>query len=292
MKDGLKIAMCQTDAVSLDVGKNRQNIEEAFLKACEVPAEEKPDLLVFPELSNTGYVFQRSREFGNDYMRVAEIIPDGPTSQMIAKLCRTYGVYCVIGLCEAHREIPGLIYNTAAFFGPDGELIGKQSKIHIPGEEKHYFREADSIRVFKTDIGNIALQICYDTWYPEVSRLHSYKGCEIMINIWNAPDYVTPPKVLYTLIGSRAIENRFYSVGVNRCGYHGDVYFAGNSMAVDPSGKVLNELCEGPAVIPVTLTSSPLYAERAFMPTLRDARFDVLEETYACAKALMELKVD
>lgn len=145
--------------------------------------------------------------------------------------------------------------------------------------------------MFKTDIGNIALQICYDTWYPEVSRLQAYKGCEVMVNIWNAPDYVTPPKVLYTLVGSRAIENRFYSVGVNRCGYHGEVYFAGNSMAVDPSGKVMNELCEGPAVIPVTLTSSPLYAERAFMPTLRDARYDVLQETFRCAKELMELKV-
>lgn len=123
MKDGLKVSMCQIDIVSLDIDQNRRNIEEAFRKACET--EEKPDLLVFPELSNTGYVFQRSREFGNDYMRAAEIIPEGPTSQMVSELCREFGVYCVIGLCEAHRDIPALIYNTAAFFGPDGELIGR-----------------------------------------------------------------------------------------------------------------------------------------------------------------------
>lgn len=290
MKDGLKIAMCQIDVVSLDVAANRKNIEDAFHKACDVPLEEKPELVIFPELSNSGYVFQRSREFGNDYLRVAEPIPEGATSQMIAKLCRAYGVYCIIGLCEANHQIPGLIYNTAAFFGPDGGLIGRQSKIHIPGEEKHYFREADAIHVFQTELGNIALQICYDTWYPEVSRLQAYRGCEIMVNIWNAPDYVTPPKVLYTLVGSRAIENRFYSIGVNRCGYHGEAYFAGNSMAVDPSGKVLNELVEGPAVVRVVLESTPIYAERAFMPTLRDARFDVLSETYRYAKELMELK--
>ena len=290
MKDALKIAMCQINIVSLDVQTNRKNIEESFRNACEVAPEEKPDLVIFPELSNSGYVFQRSRDFGNDYMRVAELIPEGGTSRLVSKLCRNYGVYCIKGLCEAHHEIPGLIYNTAAFFGPDGELIGQQSKIHIPGEEKHYFREGDAIHVFKTEIGNIGIQICYDTWYPEVSRLQAYKGCEIMVNIWNAPDYVTPPKVLYTLVGCRAIENRFYSIGVNRCGYHGEAYFAGNSMAVDPSGKVLNELLEGPAVVRAALESTPLYAERAFMPTLRDARYDVLSETFRYAKALMELK--
>ena len=76
MKDALKIAMCQINIVSLDVQTNRKNIEESFRNACEVAPEEKPDLVIFPELSNSGYVFQRSRDFGNDYMRVAELIPE------------------------------------------------------------------------------------------------------------------------------------------------------------------------------------------------------------------------
>lgn len=292
MKDGIKVAMCQIDIASLDLQANRKAVENSFHQACDVPDQDRPDIVVFPELSNTGYVFQRGREFGHDFLKAAEVIPTGATSMLVRKLCKQYRTYCVIGLCESHSEIPGLAYNTAAFFGPNGELIGVQRKLHIPGEEKHYFREGDAVSVFSTELGKIGLQICYDTWYPEVSRLQSYKGCEIMINIWNAPDYVTPPKVLYTMIGSRAIENRFYSIGVNRCGYHGDAYFAGNSMAVDPNGTVLNELCEGPAVVRVVLPEAPLYAERAFQPTLRDARFDVLEETFAYAKKLMLLKPD
>lgn len=288
MKDGLRVALCQIDVVSLDLAANRATMEKFFREACDV--DEKPDIVVFPELANSGYVFQRGRDFGHDFLKAAEPIPGGPTSIMLGKLCKEYGVYCVSGLLEAHHEIPGFIYNTVALFGPEGELVGKQRKIHIPGEEKHFFRGADKVCVFKTDIGNIALQICYDTWYPEVSRLQAYKGAEIMINVWNAPDYVTPPKVLYTMIGSRAIENRMYSVGCNRCGYHGDAYFAGNSMAVDPNGTVLNELVEGPAVVRVSLAESLIYRERAFQPTLRDARFDVLDEIHDYAKELYCLK--
>ena len=57
MKDGIKVAMCQIDIASLDLQANRKAVENSFHQACDVPDQDRPDIVVFPELSNTGYVF-------------------------------------------------------------------------------------------------------------------------------------------------------------------------------------------------------------------------------------------
>lgn len=73
MKDGLRVALCQIDVVSLDLAANRATMEKFFREACDV--DEKPDIVVFPELANSGYVFQRGRDFGHDFLKAAEPIP-------------------------------------------------------------------------------------------------------------------------------------------------------------------------------------------------------------------------
>ncbi len=286
MKAQVNVAMCQIEVESLDRDKNLRNMETMFRQAVD---GRELDLVIFPELSNLGYVFQRDRGFGAKYAKAAEPIPNGPTSKLLSGLAEEFGTYVISGICEADETVPGLIYNTAAMFGRDGELVGRQRKIHIPGEEKHYFTPANEIGVFKTDFANIGMQICYDLQFPEVSRLQTYMGAEIIVSCWNAPSYVTPPNVLYALIASRAIENHVYSVGCNRCGIHNQALFEGNSLAVDPAGKSLNDLATEPKVVHVTLTELPLLEERSFQPTLRDARFDVIRENYRHAKDLYKL---
>lgn len=286
MNPNVNVAMCQIEVESLNREKNLKTIEAAFHDACQ---GNRPDLVIFPELSNLGYVFQRDRDFGSKYLKAAEPVPDGPTSELLGKLCRQYGTYAICGICEADATIPGLVYNTATLFDRDGGLVGRQRKIHIPGEEKHYFTQSNEINVFKTDFANLAMQICYDLQFPEVSRLQTYMGAEIIVSCWNAPSYVTPPNVLYALIACRAIENHLYSIGCNRCGLHGQALFEGNSLAVDPAGKSLNELSAEPSVVRVTLTELPMLEERAFQPTLRDARYDVIKENFRHAQSLYKL---
>jgi len=288
MKKTVKVAMCQLKLTSLDVDANLAVLEKAFEEACA--SAEKPELLVFPELTNTGYVLQRSGDFGAKLAEAAELIPGGRSCSLISRLCKAHQVYCICGLCEKHPNISSMMYNSAAFFGPDGEFIGKHRKIYIPGEEKHYFIQGDSVEVYDTSLGKIGLQVCYDVWYPELSRIQALKGAEILVSVWNVAGSMAPWQVFYSFIGGRAIENRCFSVGCNRVGPHGQVVFGGNSVAVDPNGTMLNEVTDQEAILYATLHASAIPDARGVQPTLRDGRQDILELLCKSGEEVYSLK--
>lgn len=269
MKENIKVAAVQICPKWLSPKENLDLMKRKIAEA----AAEGSELVVFPELSNTGYITKRNKKFGKDFFLAAEKIP-GFTTDEIGKQAKAYGVYVVLGMAEQHPVIPGAVYNSAALIGPTGDVVGVHRKIHIPGEEKHYFIPGNDVRVFKTDIANIGITICYDGQFPELTRMLALKGAEILCMIWNMPSFSNKPQLLEHFNAARAAENRMYAVSSNRVGSDdGKVDFFGHSCISDPVGNMLAVAGnEGEEIIFAELERDVLLEERAQMPVFRDRR--------------------
>lgn len=268
MKDKVIVAAVQMPHKWLDPKANLKYMIDSIEKA---KVEMNADIVVFPELSNTGYIMDRNKEFGKQFIKAAEKIP-GPTTEALGQQAKKYGVYVIAGLAELHPEIPGMLYNSAVIIGPNGDLLGVHHKMHIPGEEKHYFIAGSTCDVYKTDIGNIGIAICYDGQFPEYIRMLALKGAEIICMLWNMPTFSNPPELLQHITATRAAENRMYAISCNRIGTDGDITFFGHSSICDPVGNLLATSGEEETIISATLHGDILYEERALQPVFRDRR--------------------
>lgn len=165
----VKIACLQMEPQVGNVADNRVITETMIREAAAAGAE----LLVLPELCNSGYVFE-SRE---EAFALSEPVPGGATCALWAGLASELGVYISAGIAERDGD---LLYNSIAFIGPEGH-IGTFRKLHLWNEENLYFEPGNlGMPVFKTPIGRIACSICYDIWFPECFRLAALQGADIM----------------------------------------------------------------------------------------------------------------
>jgi len=134
-------------------------------------AKRKADLIVLGEV--IPYV-----GLGKSFAEVAEPIPGGPCSDYFAAAAKRYGLYIVAGLVE--RDGIGL-YNVAALFGPQGQLVGKYRKVCLPRSEVEAgLTPGKDYPVFDTPLGRIGMMVCYDGFFPEVARELSNRGAEII----------------------------------------------------------------------------------------------------------------
>jgi predicted amidohydrolase len=228
MDNIVKIAGIQ---MSPDILNKDGNLERC-LELIKTAAGNRARFIVFPEATLSGYVFNSLEEA----LPVAETIP-GPTTESILKLCRQLDVYVIIGLIEEDR---GKYYNAAAFVGPHG-LIGKYRKLHLPflGIDRFLNHGDLPLKVYDTDVGRIGIGICYDSRFPEHSRVLSLLGAEVIVIITNWPEGVEfiPEHTVLT----RAQENGVYYIAVNRVGEERGVKFFGKSKIVDCIGGMMAE---------------------------------------------------
>jgi len=189
-------------------------------------------LLVFPECSLTGYCYSSLDEA----LTVAEPIP-GPSTRALSGLCRELGVYVVAGLLEVER---GRCYNALAFVGPGG-LVGKYRKIHLPrlGVDRFVTPGDRPFRVYRTEVGRVGVNICFDVRFPESARVMALQGAELIALPTNWP--VGAEEVPEFVVNTRAYENRVNYVAVNRVGEERGFHFIGRSKIVDYAGKTLAE---------------------------------------------------
>ena len=120
------------------------------------------------------------REENAELFALAEPVP-GPTTEALARLARDLDVAIVASVFE--RRGPGVYHNTAAVIDAGGALLGLYRKMHIPDDplyyEKFYFTPGDlGVPRFDTRFGRIAVQVCWDQWYPEGARLAALSGAK------------------------------------------------------------------------------------------------------------------
>ncbi len=274
MKDKVVVAAVQMDVVLYDMKANLQYIERSVKEAKE---EQNADLVVFPELANIGYIRERNKEFGCNYIKVSEKVP-GEFTDGLCEIAKNYGVYLISGMTEAHPKIAATLYNSAVLVTPKGEIAGVHRKAHIPGYEKHYFIPANTNEVFETEIGTIGIGICYDNQFAELTRSYALKGAEILVMLWNMPNFSNQPQMLHRLTSTRAFENRFYAVSCNRIGENGGISFFGHSAIANPLGELISAAADEETILYGVLERDLLLAERAQMSIFRDRRPELYGE--------------
>lgn len=219
----------------------------------KICTQQKVDLIVFPELSTTGY------ELGLRFTDVAERVP-GPSVNLLAQRAADFGTHIVFGLVTKEK-VESTIYNAAVVIGPDGELLGEYRKLHLPGEERLAFRAGYRLPVFETSFGQVGVLLGWDLAFPEAARSLALDGADILCVCANWGH--SPPQERESFVEewrvyvqARALENALYVVAGNRIGEEYSYHFFGDSMVVGPRGEVyasIDEEIEGYAVATVDL---------------------------------------
>ena len=269
MKEKIKLALAQISSRRENKKENLQKIEEFTIKAKEQAA----DLVIFPELSLTGYVVH------DQIYELAEIIP-GPSTKRIEDLAKKTGMYIIFGMPELSEKTEATIFNTAVFVGPNG-FIGRYRKMYLPThsvfEEKRYFRPGYQTASFDTTLGNIGLCICYDIFFPEVFRLTRLKGAELIVCVSASP--AIRKSYFAILTAARALENTAFLAYVNLVGVEDGLQFWGGSRLVSPTGDILAKAkCDEEDLVICEVDYSDIRPVETFIPTLRDLRPELFDE--------------
>jgi predicted amidohydrolase len=269
MKEKIKLALAQISSKRENKEENLQKIEEFTIKAKEQGA----DLVIFPELSLTGYVLH------DQVYELAEVVP-GPSTARVGELAKKTGMYIIFGMPELSGKTKATIFNTAVFVGPEG-FIGKFRKMYLPThsvfEEKRYFRPGYQTAVFNTPIGNIGLFICYDIFFPEVCRLTRLKGAELLVCISASP--AVRRGYFEILTAARALENTVFLAYVNLAGVEDGLQFWGGSRLVSPTGDLLAKAnYDDEDLVICEVDYSDMRPAETFIPMLRDLRPELFDQ--------------
>jgi N-carbamoylputrescine amidase len=188
--------------------------------------------------------------------KIAEDLVGGKTHRFAASAAKQHGVIVHASLYEQADLPDGRGLNTAILVNPEGEIIARTPKLHIPVTagyfEDKYFQpgpaENDPYPVYTLDLdgtnASFGLPTCWDEWFPEVARNYSLRGAEVIAyptaigSEPDHPDFDTEPLWRQVIIG-HGIANGTFMVVPNRYGNEGSLNFYGSSFISDPFGRVL-----------------------------------------------------
>lgn len=214
------------------VGQNEQNLRRS-LEICEEAVEGGAQLLVLPELCNSGYVFESRTEAH----AASEEIPTGPAASAWVSFCQANEVYLVAGIAERSGE---RLFNSSVVIGPTG-YMGTFRKVHLWNRENLFFEPGDlGFPVFHTPIGRISTFICYDGWFPEAYRSCALQGADIICIPTNwvpIPGQAEGSPAMATVLAqANAHSNSVYIAAADRVGTERGQPFNGQSVIVSYTG--------------------------------------------------------
>jgi N-carbamoylputrescine amidase len=219
-----------------------------------------------------------------------EPLPGGPTFAFAADAARDFGVHVHASLYEQADDdgsADGLGYNTAILVGPDGELVARTRKLHIPVTagyyEDKYFRPGPpeaGFPVVGVEQAQFGFPTCWDQWFPELARAYSIAGAEVIVyptaigSEPDHPDFDTEP-LWEQVIVANGIQNGTFMVAVNRTGTEEPLTFYGSSFISDPYGrKLVQAPRDEPAVLVADLDLDQRRDWLELFPFLRTRRPD------------------
>ncbi len=200
--------------------------------AAAVAIQPRSKLVVYPELHLFGdtYPDQQRTEVLQDS---AEPL-DGPRVNELRQLAADLGIWLVPGsVCERGPE--GQLFNTQLVLSPKGDLAGYYRKV-FPWRPFEPYDPGDRFTTVDLEgIGRVGLNICYDAWFPEVTRQLAWMGAEVILNVVKTT--TADRKQELVLAKANAIVNQVFMVSVNCAGPTGK----GLSLIVDPEGNTMAE---------------------------------------------------
>jgi len=253
----LVVSLAQMNVALADVKKNTSMMEKWTAEA----ARRGSHLVLFPELWSTGCAWDQSKE-------LASALNMGIFNDMSGAAAQNK-----ISLVGSVLEKRGLeVSNSAAFFAPNGRMLGIYRKIHLFGlmDEDKWLQPGGASLALDLPWGNTALAICYDLRFPELLRKYAVDGAKMII----IPAMWPLARVEHwrALLTARAIENQCYIVACNAAGLTGDTVFGGHSMIIDPWGRVVVEGGESPQLLTAEIELDMVEEIRSRITVLADRR--------------------
>ncbi len=221
----MKIALAQINPVVGDIGGNAKRIISIIKKT-------KADIIVFPELSITGYSPQ-------DLLLNHNFIEKniGAFKKIIKN---TKNKAAVVGFIDKIREN---IYNSAAFV-KNQQVIEVHHKACLPNyaifDEKRWFKEGTNATTFEFDGKVIGLSICEDIWFPEITKMQKEKGAGLAINISASPYSKGKFQAIEGILRQRWEESKVPIIYVNQAGSQDGIVYYGHSMYFK-DGKIIRK---------------------------------------------------
>jgi N-carbamoylputrescine amidase len=229
--------------------------QEALASGIRAAAEEGAHIVCLQELTLSRY-FAITPDGPQAVGAEPEELETGPTVSFARRMARETGACVHASLYERADAEDGLGYNTAVLLAPDGRLVCRTRKLHIPVTagyyEDRYFRpgpvDQDPYPVVTLPRAEgearLGLPTCWDQWFPELARAYSLGGAEVLIYptaIGSEPDHPgfdTEPLWQQVIVGA-GIANGTFMVAVNRTGTEEPITFYGSSFISDPYGRLL-----------------------------------------------------
>jgi N-carbamoylputrescine amidase len=208
---------------------------------------------------------------------------DGETIGTLRGVARRLQVWILGSLFERDPEISGRFYNAAVLLDPRGEITGRYRKSYIPyraqNTERYYFTPGNlRFPVFQVEDLTIGVNICYDRHFPELARIMALKGAHLLVYPTASKADVGRANTWIPEMISRATENVFYVLGVNRCGVEGPYRYFGHSVLVNPYGQEVAGLKEDEGLVLGEVRADEVDRARYDYAHLRDLRLDVYQE--------------
>ena len=263
MSRNLRIAGAQLGPIQRDA--DRAATLARLIALMEAAAAEGAELVVFPELALTTF-FPRWWMDGADPELADYFETSMPNPNVQALFDRAKALQIGFYLGYAERTPEGKHFNTAITVGPDGSILGKYRKVHLPGSrdfrpaqeyqqlEKRYFEYGDGgFRAFRgPKVWNapvMGMLICNDRRWPEAWRVLGLQGLELMLIGYNSAAYDPnggPAEDLAVrtfhstmVVQANAYMNATWAVSVAKAGVEDGAGLIGGSCIVDPNGKVV-----------------------------------------------------
>lgn len=272
MRD-VRVALAQIDPALGDIRSNM----DLHLRMIESARDAGADVVVFPELSLTGYVLR------DQVADLAEPL-DGPTIGRLSQAAR--GIDVVAGFAEdgaGHR-----FFNAAAYLA-DGKLVHVHRKVYLPDyglfEEGRDFGRGAVLRAFDSPrAGRCAIATCEDLWHATTAWILAQDGAEVLFVPSSGPsrgarDDTGPGSIAVwrELLRMTARFQTTYVVYVNRVGFEDGLNFGGGSMVIDPFGREVAALEPlEPGLCVVDLHDEVLRRARTAYPLLRDTDLELV----------------
>lgn len=216
----MRAALAQYTPVPRDIQANLARVRATLSESAGA------DLLVMPELFLCGYELA-------DAAAVA-IELEGPEIAELRTAAGQADTALVVGVAE---RIANGVANSAVLIGRGGDLAGVYRKTHLFGAENDAYTAGDELITVELDGRTVGPMICFDAEFPEVARTLTVRGAELLVTISANPvEFRLDHEVLIT---ARALESGLPHVYCNRVGHQDGISFAGDSLAVDPEGRVL-----------------------------------------------------
>jgi N-carbamoylputrescine amidase len=224
-------------------------------------ADAGASVVFLPELTLSRYPADRLPD--GDAARLAEDPDDGATVTWARAAAARHGVHVHASLFERADGPDGLGFNTAIVVAPDGRVVGRTRKMHIPVTEGYhenaYFRPGPPVDAYPVvhlpEPGvRLGLPTCWDQWFPEVARLYALGGAQLLVyptaigSEPEHPDFDSEPIWRQVVVG-HAIANGMFIVVPNRYGDEGRITFYGSSFICDPYGRILVRAPRGDSAV-------------------------------------------